>query len=72
MLRTIHAIIGTKNDITLLEKVTLPAGHHALVTIIDDDQGSKNESSLNETAFLSEKALSDWLNPEEDKAWANL
>jgi antitoxin MazE len=29
-------------------------------------------SKLTETAVLSERALSDWERPEEDKAWASL
>ena len=30
------------------------------------------DSNARELALLSEKALDDWLSPEEDKAWAHL
>jgi hypothetical protein len=67
MLQTISAIIEPDGRITLLEPVALRGPCRALVTILDVDSDNGNESAL-----LSEGALSDWNRPEEDAAWAHL
>ncbi len=40
--------------------------------IISPIRSKKEKLIANEEALLSEKALSDWLRPEEDKAWKDL
>lgn len=67
MIRTIEAVIDSKGNVRLLEKVRLPGPRRALVTILDD------MPHADETALLSEPALAaDWSRPEEDAAWSYL
>ena len=67
MLRTIEAIVEKDGSLRLLEEVELRAGERALVTILGED------TSTNETALLSEAALAEeWEREEEDEAWAHL
>jgi len=65
MLQTIEVEIDARGHIHPVEPLPkLPAGR-ALLTLLN--------SSLNESALLAEPALADdWLNPEEDEAWAHL
>jgi len=65
MLKTIEVEIDADGRIHPLEKLDpLPAGR-ALLTLLP--------SASNETAYLAEPSLAqDWLNPEEDAAWAHL
>ena len=68
MLRTVEAVIDEKGGVRLLESVNLPAARRALVTILEDEPITSQE-----TALLSEAALAmDWERPEEDAAWSHL
>lgn len=69
MLRTIKALIEADGTIRLLEPVGPGSPRHALLTILDDEEGDVALSST----VLSEAALAaDWSRPEEDAAWAHL
>jgi len=68
MLSSIEAIVEKDGRIRPLEYVPVREGTHAIVTFLTEPE----ESALNDTAFLSESALSDWNRPEEDEAWAYL
>lgn len=67
MLKAIEAMVDEQGHVRLLEQVKIKGTHRAILTILDDNLEPKNI-----TAFLSEKALSDWDNPEEDDAWKHL
>ena len=66
MIRTVEAVVDPSGNVRLLEDVELPGPRRALVTILDDAPRSE------ETALLSEPALTDWSRPEEDAAWSHL
>lgn len=69
MIKTLEAVIDSTGSVRLLEDVSLPKGHRALVTVLDEaaDVGTY------EPALLSEESLAeDWLRPEEDEAWSHL
>ena len=66
MLASIEAVVEKDGRLRPLERVSVREGTHAIVTFLSDEQHS------NETALLSEAALSDWNRPEEDAAWAYL
>jgi hypothetical protein len=69
MIQTFEAIIEPDGTVLLLEDVELSESRRALVTILEDDPGSK----VPIPALLSEQALAeDWNRPEEDEAWAHL
>jgi hypothetical protein len=51
--------------VRLLEDVRLPGARRALVTILEEPP-----LVANETALLSEAALSDWNRSEEEAAWS--
>ena len=68
MLQTVKAVIDENGVVRLLEPVHLSGSSRALVTILDREV----EPHRDETALLSEAALSDWNRPEEDEAWAYL
>jgi len=66
MIRTVEAVVDPSGKVRLLEDVQLSGPRRALVTILDDAPRSE------ETALLTEGALSDWSRPEEDAAWSHL
>jgi hypothetical protein len=69
MFRTIRAIIDENHSIRLLEKIELPVGKRALVTLLEEG----NSIDGIEPYLLSEAALAtDWNRVEEDKAWSSL
>ncbi len=69
MHRTLEAIIDEQGNVRLLEPVSLPSEHRALVTILEDEA----ILHVHETALLSEAALAeDWNRPEEEEAWSHL
>jgi hypothetical protein len=68
VIRTIEAVIDENGVVRLLQEVQLGTSKRALVTILDDAP----RAEVSETALLSEEALSEWNNPEEDAAWAHL
>jgi hypothetical protein len=65
MLRTVEAVIEAGGHVRLLEQVDVSEPRRALVTILDE---TAEEPNL--TALLSEAALAeDWNREEEDAAW---
>jgi hypothetical protein len=68
MFRTIEAVIDENGAVRLLEPIQLAASTRLLVTVLEPEP----EPHINETAILSETALSDWNRPEEEEAWAYL
>ena len=69
MIQTVEAVIDSSGRVLLLENVSLPKGHRALVTVLDE----RADVGALEPAFLSEEALAeDWLRPGEDEAWSHL
>ncbi len=72
MLQTYEAVLEADGRLHFLEQPPTPTqgGCRVLVTLIEP--GEPSDSSLC-GARLSEPALAeDWLNPEEDAAWAHL
>jgi len=67
MIQTVEAVIDEEGRVQLLSEVNISAPRRALVMILDDPPTNPNESAL-----LSEAALSDWNRPEEDAAWSYL
>jgi hypothetical protein len=66
-MRTVEAIIEPNGEVRLVEPVRLPSPRRALVTILEE------APSVHDTALLSEAALAeDWNREEEDAAWAHL
>lgn len=66
-MKTVEAIVDEKGQIRLSQPLRVKGRHRVLVTVLDEPP-----SEAMETAVLSEAALSDWLQPEEDAAWAHL
>ena len=72
MAKTIEAIIDKNGEVHLKEKVKFSKNHRALVTILEEESESLDETVC-QTALISEKALSkDWNRPEEEEAWSHL
>jgi hypothetical protein len=70
MFQTIEAVIDEQGNVRLLEPIQLATARRALVTILEYEP---IDSSISETALLSEPALAeDWNRPEEDAAWSHL
>lgn len=71
MLKTVKAKINKEGVVRLLEPLKIDHEKNAIVTILDDEI-DWSEPSVNETALLSEAALSRyWNRPEEEDAWNN-
>ena len=69
MLQTIEAVIDEKGTIKILENIKLTGKRRVIITILNEEP-SEDEINL---ALLSEASLAtDWLRPEEDKAWSHL
>lgn len=67
MIQTVEAIIDASGQVRLLGDVRVTSPRRALVTVLDEPAAVPGEAAL-----LAEPALSDWLRPEEDAAWAHL
>jgi hypothetical protein len=67
MIKTVEALVDNEGRVRLLKPVHLGSTRRALVVILDEP-----EILDDETALLSEPALSDWSRPEEDAAWSHL
>ena len=68
MKQTVDAIIDENGHVRLVEPVRIKGVHRALVTVLDEPP-----EQIDETTQLAEKSLADdWLNAEEDEAWAHL
>ena len=66
-MRTVEAVIEPNGQVRLIEPVHLRSARRALVTILEE------APSVHDTALLSEAALAeDWNREEEDAAWAHL
>ena len=65
MLHTVEAVIDAQGHVQWLEHVQLLAPQRVLITLLDP--------AADETLMLAEPALAkDWLNDEEEAAWAHL
>ncbi len=67
MIQTLEASVDESGRVQLLEAVRFSGARRALVTILEEPPRETNE-----TAILSESALSDWNRDEEDEAWSHL
>ena len=68
MKQTVEAIIDEQGHVRLIEQVHIKGLRRALVTVLDEAP-----EQISETAQLAEKSLArDWMNPEENEAWAHL
>lgn len=67
MIKTVEAVVDNQGKVRLLQPVRLRSSHRALVVILDEPAGAGDE-----TALMSEVALADWSQPEEDAAWSHL
>ena len=66
MIKTIEGIVEEDGRVRLLEPADVQPGKRALITFPDED-------AQQETALLSEAALAeDWNREEEETAWQNL
>lgn len=69
MIQTVEAIVDPDGSIRLAKPLNFLTPRRAFVMILDEVPATQSA----ETAVLSEAALSeDWLQPEEEKAWAHL
>jgi hypothetical protein len=67
MLNTVEAVLSSDGALRFLEPVKLDRSQRVLVTFTE----TQDETSSG--ALLSEQALAvDWLDPDEDAAWAHL
>ena len=67
MIRAVEATVDSDGVVHLPATFKVTKAQRVIVTVIDDD--SVDDSGL----LMSEKSLAeDWLNEDEDKAWAHL
>jgi hypothetical protein len=72
MPRTVEAVVDEHGHIRLLEPLKLHASQRVLVTVLEDAPEADTRD-LSETVLLSEEALAeDWNREEEDEAWKHL
>ena len=64
--RTVEAVIDERGEIQPLERIGAGVRRRAIVLILDDPDGPREEC-----AVLSERSLDDWNRPEEDSAWSH-
>jgi len=67
MTKTVEAVVDDQGRARLLQTIHLESGRRALVVILDEPGDLADE-----TALISEAALTDWARPEEDAAWSHL
>lgn len=74
MPKTVEAIVDEDGAIQLPDSISLKRDQRVLVTILEDpNDESTSETTISETASLSEAALAeDWTREEEDEAWTHL
>jgi len=74
MPKTVEAIVDEEGAIQLPDSISLKRDQRVLVTILEDpDDESTSETTISETASVSEAALAeDWTRVEEDEAWTHL
>jgi hypothetical protein len=66
MLRTLEAVIDNQNHVQWLEPIQFNSPQRVLITLLD------SSPITDETLLMSEPALEEWLNDEEEAAWAHL
>jgi hypothetical protein len=66
MLRTLEAVIDNHNHVQWLEHIQLNSPQRVLITLLDP------APVVDETLLMAEPALEEWLNDEEEAAWAHL
>lgn len=72
MPKTVEAIVDENGQIRLLEPLALEASQRVLVTVLEDVPDSETKEG-SDTALLSEEALAeDWNREEEEEAWSHL
>ena len=72
MPKTVEAVVDERGHIRLLEPLELRASQRVLVTVLEDEPDADTRD-VSETALLSEEALAeDWNRDEEDEAWEHL
>lgn len=72
MPKTVEAVVDEHGRIRLLEPLQLRTSQRVLVTVLDEE-AKTGEAGVSETALLSEAALAeDWNREEEDEAWDHL
>lgn len=72
MPKTVEAVVDEHGQIRLLEPLQLHASQRVLVTVLDEESKA-SEHGVSETTLLSEEALAeDWNKEEEDEAWKHL
>lgn len=67
MIKVVEAVVDDHGKVRLLERVRFGSSCRALVMILDQPAGLRDE-----TALPSEALLQDWNRPEEDAAWSHL
>jgi hypothetical protein len=77
MPKTVEVVVGEDGSIQLPDSITLKRDQRVLVTILEEGDGSEQDSetefSPGETALLSEGTLAeDWTREEEEEAWKHL
>lgn len=74
MPKTVEAIVDEDGAIQLPDSISLKRDQRVLVTILEDpNDESTSETTISETASLSEAVLAeDWTREEEDEAWTHL
>jgi hypothetical protein len=72
MAKTVEAVVDEHGHIRLLEPLKLHASQRVLVTVLEDAPEADTRD-LSETVLLSEEALAeDWNREEEEEAWKHL
>jgi hypothetical protein len=72
MPKTVEAVVDEHGHIRLLEPLKLHSSQRVLVTVLEDAPEADTRD-VSETALLSEEALAeDWNRDEEDEAWKHL
>jgi len=72
MPKTVEAVVDEHGHIRLLEPLELHSSQRVLVTVVEDALEADTRD-VSETALLSEEALAeDWNRDEEDGAWKPL
>ena len=66
MLRTLEAVIDDQNHVQWSEHIQLHSPQRVLITLLDP------VPMADETLLMTEPALEEWLNDDEEAAWAHL
>ena len=66
MLRTLEAVIDKHNHVQWSEHIQINSPQRVLITLLDP------APIADETLLMAEAALNEWLNDDEEAAWAHL